>query len=118
MNKKDIVLIIVLLLIIGLWLIITNFVKQDGEWAIVTYENKEILTISLNKDNVYTVKGANGDVVIEVHNHQIRVNEENSPYHYCSKQGYIAAKGESIICLPNKIVVKIVGESSVDVEVK
>ena len=40
-------------------------------------------------------------------NGKVKVLEENSPKHLCSKQGFIENTHESIICLPNKIIIKI-----------
>ena len=41
--------------------------------------------------------------------------KEDSPLHLCSKQGYISKSYESIICLPNKIVIKLENNSDIDV---
>ena len=48
----------------------------------------------------------------------IRVIEENSPRHLCSKQGYIKDSMESIICLPNRIVIEIDTIEELDAVVK
>ncbi len=106
MNKYDLILCISVFLVAGILLILTKLPK-DGTNAIVYYENKEVLRIDLSINNTYTVSGYNGDVTLEVKDKKIRVLDEVSPKHLCSKQGYISNSYESIICLPNKIVVKI-----------
>ena len=50
-----------------------------------------------------------------VKNKKIKVLKEDSPLHLCSKQGYISKSYESIICLPNKIVIKLENNSDIDV---
>lgn len=105
MNKKDIILISVIILVASVFIIFNN--KKEANIAYIYHDNDLILTIDLNKNNTYTVNGENGEVIIEVLDNKIRVNEENSPYHLCSKQGYISKQGESIVCLPNKIIIKL-----------
>ena len=114
MNKNDIKLILILLLLISLSLIIINKTKKEGITAIVYYENKEILKIDMNLDKEYTVQGLLGDVIIEVKENKIRVKKENSPNHICSKEGYISDSTKPLICLPNKVVIKIVQSSDMD----
>lgn len=114
MNKNDLKLVGVLLIIISIFFIMINITKKEGKTAVVYYEDKEILKIDLNTNKEYTVKGYLGDVVLEVKNNKIRVKEENSYNHICSKEGYISESGKSLICLPNKIIIKIDGKSEID----
>ena len=114
MNKSDIKLLVILSIVIISIFIIINITKKEGTIAEVYYEDKLVLTIDLNIDKEYMVDGQLGDVLLEVKNKQIRVKEENSPKHICSKEGFIGDSSRTLICLPNKIIVKIVGESSID----
>ena len=56
-------------------------------FAISLEENRPVFTGSL----------------FEVKDNKIRVKEEVSPRHLCSKEGY----SDVIVCLPNKIIVKV-----------
>lgn len=112
MNKNDIKLISFTLVLILISLIIINITKEKGNTAIVYYENKEVLKIDMNIDKEYTVQGLLGDVIIEVKEHQIRVKKENSPNHICSKEGYIKDSSRTLVCLPNKIIIKITNDNS------
>lgn len=118
MNKKDLLLIgLILVISLSLYFIFKSI--DAGDYAYVYYENKIIKKINLSIDDIYTVEGYNGDVVIEVNSNKIRVIEEDSPYHLCSKQGYVSSPLQPIICLPNKIVIKIIDErESVDTVVR
>ncbi len=106
MNKNDIKLVVIVLIIIILLFSLTLF-RKKANIANVYYENELILEIDLSINKIYEVDGYNGKVKIEVLNNQIRVVEENSPYHLCSKQGFVSKSGESIICLPNKIIIEL-----------
>ena len=106
MNKNDIKLIVIVLIVIILLFSLTLF-RKKANIANVYYENELILEIDLSINKTYEVDGYNGKVKIEVLNNQIRVVEENSPYHLCSKQGFVSKSGESIICLTNKIIIEL-----------
>lgn len=108
MNRNDFKLIIILLIIIGIFLFFSYFINMDNnKIAKVYYENQVIMTIDLSKDEKYQVKGYNGIVNIRVKDNKIKVESENSPLHLCSNQGYIGASYQTIVCLPNKITIKI-----------
>lgn len=115
MKKSDIILIISLLIISLIGIIFINTSSKDSKTAYVYYDNQEILKIPLNIKKTYTVKGYLDDVVIETDIGKIRVKQETSPRHLCQKWGWISNEYTPIICLPNKIVIKIkTNESKID----
>lgn len=108
MNKNDIKLVLVLIIIVFIFFLFKNFDNDNKKVANVYYNDELIKTISLNEDGIYSVNGYNGEVVIEVKDSKVRVIEEISDRNLCSKQGY----GEVIVCLPNKIVIKVEKEDN------
>lgn len=111
MNRSDKLFIgIVLLLTVVLFFStgkLVQAVNADASQAIVTYQDKEVLRMDMNKNDFYTVTGALGDVVIEVKDGKIRVAEEKSPLNYCSLQGWVDKTNVPIVCLPNKVLIVI-----------
>ncbi len=105
-----------LLLIIVMFFFIFLTQKEGDKRVKVYYQNDLLLSFPLvsNKDEIHVVEGYNGKVVIEVAGGKVRVIEEKSPLHLCSKQGWIKNSYESIICLPNKIVITIEAETNLD----
>lgn len=120
MNKHDFKFVFILLFIGVLVLFITRLNQtNESKMAYVYYDSNLVLTIDLSlEEKEYTVKGENGDVLISAGNGKIKVEEENSPYHLCSKQGYITSSYETIVCLPNKVVIEIKDNESLDSIVK
>ena len=120
MNKADKILGCLLILISllgygGLWM--TYQAQQDDQKeAVVYYRDEEILRVPLDLDHTYEVQGTNGIVLLEVEAGKVRVEKENSPYHYCSIQGWVDSSSEPIVCLPNDIVVLIESKSEGDVD--
>lgn len=118
MNKNDLKMILIVILIIGILFLVYFSNRKEANKALVYHGTDLILTIDLNIDKEYVVQGDNGNVVIKVLDKKIKVKEENSPYHLCSKQGYISNSGESIVCLPNKIIIELPSNDGIDTEVK
>lgn len=118
MNKNDFKLIMVVLGFSILMFLLMNANKKDVNTAVVYYDNDEVMSMSLSENKEYIVEGELGEVIIEVKDNKVRVNEENSPRHLCSKQGWISKQNESIICLPNRIIIMIKAEDDLDAVVK
>ena len=116
----QLLLIAIIILLVEWFRNICNYFKRHNSNILFreTYVNlqtslgKEILKIDLNTNKEYTVKGYLGDVVLEVKNKKIRVKEETSDKHICSKEGYIYTNNKSLVCMPNKIIVKIISEDN------
>lgn len=117
MNKSDFIFISIVAIISVILLILVKS-SSNGNIANVYYENNIIKKIDLNKDSSYEVEGYNGIIKIEVKSKQIRVVSETSLYHLCSKQGFVSSSLEPIICLPNKVVIKIESDSNIDTVVR
>lgn len=121
MNKNDLKLVglilIIVLVVFGLLLIFKN---DNTKNALVYYEDSLVLTIDLGLkgEHTYKVMGYNGEMIIKTKDNKIKVEEENSPLHLCSKQGWVENSYEVIVCLPNKIVVKIEDQEEIDTVVK
>lgn len=118
MNKHDVKLIIGLFLISIIFIFIIKNIDTNEKEAFVYYENKLILTIDLRVNKEYIVEGYNGNLIVEVKDNKIRVKEEESPLHLCSKQGFIDSSFEPIVCLPNKIIIKLENKTDLDTIVK
>lgn len=112
MNKNDIKLIVVVIFIALIVFLIVHLTKKEGNTIEVYYEDDLILTADININKEYKVEGALGEVIIEVKDKKVRVKKENSPKNICSKEGYISDSSRVLICLPNKITVKIVDKKN------
>ncbi|WP_305154664.1 NusG domain II-containing protein [uncultured Dubosiella sp.] len=112
MTKGDRILIVCIMLVaIGL-IVPIFFMAPDSTVAVVQVRNEEQLRISLLKDGKYSVDGTLGKVHIEVKDGAVRVEQENSPHHYCSRQGFVDSPNTPIVCLPNETGVTIEGEQA------
>lgn len=121
MNKNDLKLILVIAIIVIIsFICLLLFKDNSSKQALVYYEDEVVLKIdlSLKGEHEYRVNGYNGEIVIKTKDNKIRVEEENSPLHICSTQGWIEESYEVLVCLPNKVVIKIETEDQIDTVVK
>ena len=106
MTKADKILIAcIMVLAVGLVFPLLGHAPQSNQ-AVVSVKNKEVLRINLNQNANYSVNGKLGK------DGKIRVRQENSPHHLCSKQGYVSDTNTPIVCLPNATVIKIEKQTS------
>lgn len=117
--KNDIFFVFIVMIIgIILWVgVMLN--KNPGEYARVRVDGETYGTYPLSQEGRYIIKGTSGDDVLEIKDGGARIVEAQCPDGLCVDMGWIFASGESVICLPNRIVVEIVAEDSeIDVLVK
>lgn len=115
--KRDIMLIATLIIVCAAAFLIINFVvKKDGITAIVKVDGNIVYMLPLDKNASVTVEGYQGGsntVVIE--NGTVYMKDADCPDKLCEKTGKISKNGETIVCLPHRVVVEIQGgEGNVD----
>ncbi len=90
--------------------------------ARITLDGKLLSEIDLaaaDDSSSFTVTGEAGSNTILVEKGRIRVIEADCPDQVCVNQGWISDSSLPIVCLPNRLVVEIVGgEGELDVSVK
>lgn len=104
---------LVLVMIVSVLLIIPIMANRpEASQGYVQVKNKEVLRFDLNEDKDYEVEGSLGPVNIEVKDGSVRVTQENSPHHYCSRQGWVSDSAVPIVCLPNETVIRVEGSGN------
>ena len=82
--------------------------------AEITSQGQLVKTVDLRVDQEFTVDTEDGGYnVITVQDGKIGVSEATCPDHYCMKRGYCNS-GTEIVCLPNRLVIRFVGEQEID----
>ncbi len=101
---------------LAVFLIMGSVAKASGpgETAIVEVNGREVMKISLNENRDYTVVGFRGETYISVQNGEIRVTDSDCPDKLCVKMGWISQSDASIVCLPNRVVIRVMGSGAYD----
>ncbi|MHC1721161.1 MAG: NusG domain II-containing protein [Clostridiaceae bacterium] len=92
-----------------------NLVKGSHHIAEIKQDGKVIKTIDLDKVlESQEVKIAYDNVhfnVVRIEKGRIRITDADCPDKVCVKTGWVTQSGQSIICLPHKLIIKIEGGS-------
>ena len=117
MKKGDEILIGVVLLLAGLAFLWMQLTASEGSKAVVRIDGQETAVYDLNEDINVTIEGINGGSnTLVIADGQASITEANCPDKLCVNQGEIHRAGETIVCLPHRVVIEIQGgeESAVD----
>ncbi len=87
--------------------------SQGGSKAEIYVDNQLKYVYSLHEEpKDYFVDTVLGGVNVRIENMKIRVTSSNSPLKICVKQGWISNTGDTIIGVPDRLLIKITGESN------
>ncbi len=86
---------------------------ERAGYAQVYSEGKLIYTLDLSVDREVTVSTVRGSNVVTVRDGSIAVTAASCPDGHCMKRGFCSS-GMQIVCLPNQLVIRFVGEPEVD----
>lgn len=105
--RKDFLLIGAFLVLGGGLLAYTYLGKQDSAQVSVRVDGTCVKTFSLEDTVTYTITGKGGTNVLHIDNGTAWLSEADCPDQICVNTGKIKYAGQSIICLPHKVVVEI-----------
>ena len=107
-----IILAAVLLVSIGLslWLLRPG---EDAARAEIWSEGELLHTLDLSVDRQITVTTEQGSNTVTVRDGKVAVTDADCPDHYCMDRGWCSG-GTQIVCLPNRLVIKFLGEQQLD----
>lgn len=108
MKKKDILLILVVLAV-GVFIIMSfRAFKEDGGQVVVTVAGEDYATLPLNKDAQLEITGKYGTNILLIKDGTARMESAGCPDQICVYHKAIQYNGDTIICLPNQIIVQVV----------
>lgn len=119
-RKNDLILIFAaLLLAAALWGALAVF-RSEGAYALVTVNGEEYGRYALDKDTQQSIISGEHSNLLVISEGGARISEADCPDKLCVNQSEIRYSGQSIICLPHKVVVEIVGgeRSNIDAVVR
>lgn len=106
-NKKDIYLIAGFLIVAIILYVVIALIKKEGSKVIVTVDKKIVYETTLDKDQIYEIKTSAGSNTLVIKNGEAYISRSDCKDHLCENQGRIKKAGQSIICLPHKVVVEV-----------
>lgn len=116
MTRGDIVLGISILLVGAIFFIALIFWSQEDANKVEVQVNGKIVGVySLSEDQEITLKDI-GENTFRIKDNHVEMVKADCPDQYCVKHHSISKNGESIICLPNKVVITIKGKDEGEVD--
>lgn len=117
MKRSDIKLITVLLAVaIVVFLGYRFFNQEEGSRVIITVNQKEFAIHSLNETITIEIQGTRGINYLQIKDGYAKMVEADCSDQICVRHSAIKNSGESIICLPNKLIVEIQGSEKTNMD--
>lgn len=84
--------------------------KQNSKKAQIYKNNRLWATYDLAKDTSITISNKRMRMLAKIEKNKIRITESNCPRHTCVHTSWIGNPGQTIVCLPNKLIIEIKGK--------
>lgn len=92
-------------------LTMTTIHRRPGTGASIETDGRRIALLDLSKNQVITIRGYLGNMDIQVQDGKIRVSSSPCKQKICQHSGYRSKAGDIIVCVPNKIVIRIISRN-------
>lgn len=117
-TKAELILVIVLIAIAACFYLYLNFLSPSKGAKVQILVDGEVTQeydlYSIQKVSIETENGGQNILVID--KGECYLEDANCPDKLCVKQGVISKSGQSIICLPHKVVITISGGEEQEVD--
>ncbi len=107
LNKKDILLIVGVLVLAGGMFAVMFVMKKKGAEAVVKVNGTVYGTYRLYENQKINIDTKYGHNVLIIRDKKIYMEDADCPDKYCISQGKIDKSNQTIVCLPHKLVVEI-----------
>ena len=110
MKKNDFLLILGVLVLAGAVLLWTNIAKRDvGGSAVVYVDGESSAAYKLDEEGEFLIETEHGTNLLVIKEGKADMMEADCPDRLCVKQHAIYKTGETIVCLPHRVVIEIEG---------
>ncbi len=113
-TKGDIILAVALALFSVLLAILLIRSQTAGSYVEVTVEGALYGAYSLNEDQTITISGETGENILKISNGVADMISADCVNQNCVHQNPIHNRGESIICLPHRVVITVFSKSEAE----
>lgn len=117
-KKRDIVLAIALLIAGAAGVFIVKYGLKQGNTADIYIDDRLAQTVDLSVDDVYTFRTDMGSNTVEVRDGAVSMKSADCPDKVCVRMGAKDKNGETITCLPHKLVIEVHGGQEQEVDIK
>ncbi len=106
LKKKDVILVLIILCVAGLTVLVHRYIGGNGANMVIIKVDGAIQgSYSLSVDKEIEING--GTNILKISNGKADMIEADCPDQLCVHQKEVSLNHESIICLPNRVVVEV-----------
>ena len=113
--RNDVILAVVIVLIAAAGLLLFVMNKEEGSTVSVKFDGKEIASYSLSENIEIPIKTGENDEfinVLTIKDGKASISEADCPDKICVETRAMSYVGETIVCLPHKLVIEITNENT------
>ena len=112
MKKKDLYLIVGIVLVAIIGIIAVFMTQKEGKQVVITIDGTVYQEASLDEQKTIEVETEHGKNVVRIENGAVFMESADCPDQVCVQHKKISKTGETIVCLPHKIVVEVKADNS------
>lgn len=113
-GDKYLIIFIIVISLLSLFYVKKAITRYDEKYILIQVDGKDYKKISFGPEVIgkkIPIETEFGYNLIEIGDGKVRVIDADCPDRLDVKQGYISNPGEVIVCLPNRLVIEIKGDS-------
>ena len=88
-----------------------DFSQRAGSWVVIEVDHKEVEHLPLSENRIVHVTGPIGETEVEIKDGKARVLKSPCNRKLCIKSGYIQYADRFAACLPNRVIVRVLGST-------
>ena len=116
-RKGDLLAIgVVILLALTSALLLPRLTADSSRFARIYQDGALVREVPLDVEQTFQIRGSYTNTVT-VHDGKIAVTHSDCPTNDCVRQGWQSGSG-TIVCLPNRVEIRLSGDSDVDISIK
>lgn len=103
---------------IGLNMYYLSGASAQGKNIVISVNGQVVKTVPLRQgyNGEFRIDGTSGFNVIEYKDGHVHMKEADCPDQICVQSGWIHTPPQQLVCLPYRVVVKVVADSSADID--
>ena len=114
--RNDIILIASVIILCIVAMLFFNTTKEEGGKAVVVIDGKEVASYSLDEPKEIRLENKGGYNILVIEDGYAFIKDASCHDKICVNHNKKKYNGETIVCLPNKITVKIVSDNEAETD--
>lgn len=115
--KNDVVVLVVLVIVAGVFFFFHEKGAGPSQRVIVYQNGEKTAEYSLEKEQTITISCNEGGYnLLKINTDGVSVEDADCPDKICVKHRKISKGGESIICLPHKLVIELESDTTAELD--